>query len=222
MFLLNSDPIFFKLKGVKLIIVGGSMKNAFVTRSLDYLIKNNACTEKQKNIFRYTLESLYSLVTKTTAVLILSIFLKTFPITCLMLLLYSLLRGFAFGLHATKNLYCWFITLSTYVFIPLFIKYLTIPLEIIYGLFGVGLIAMLLWAPADTPSRPLLSKKKRQTNKIITLFISVIYVLSAFYFNNANYYEIVLFVFMIETICICPITYKLFHIPYNNYKNYKK
>ena len=79
------------------------MKNAFVNHSLEYLIRNNACTEKQKNIFRYTLESLYSLVTKTSVVLILSLFLKTFSITLMLILFYSILRGFAFGIHASKN-----------------------------------------------------------------------------------------------------------------------
>ena len=101
------------------------MKSAFVNHSLNYLIKNNACNEKQIHIFRYTLESLYSLITKTSVVLLLSIFLKTFSITLITILLYSVLRGFAFGMHATKNIYCWIITLTVYIVGPLFIKYFT-------------------------------------------------------------------------------------------------
>ncbi len=198
------------------------MKNAFVTHSLEYLIRNNACTEKQKNIFRYTLESLYSLITKTSVVLILSIFLKTFPITLTMILLYSILRGFAFGIHATKNSYCWIVTLSVYVIVPLCIKYVTIPNTILYIFFGISILAFILWAPADTPSRPLLNKKKRETNKIITLSLASIYLISCFYFKNSNYSEIVFFTLLIESICICPITYKLFHIPCKNYLHYKK
>ena len=197
------------------------MKNAFVTHSLEYLIRNNACTEKQKNIFRYTLESLYSLITKTSVVLILSIFLKTFPITLTMILLYSILRGFAFGIHATKNSYCWIVTLSVYVIVPLCIKYVTIPNTILYIFFGISILSFILWAPADTPSRPLLNKKKRETNKGIVLVLASIYITSSFYLNN-NFSEIVFFTLLIETICICPITYKLFHIPYKNYLHYKK
>lgn len=199
-----------------------SMKSAFVNHSLHYLIKNNACEEKQINIFRYTLESLYSLITKTSVVLLLSIFLKTFPITLITILLYSILRGFAFGVHATKNIYCWMISLTVYIVGPLFIKYFTLPMEYVYLFFGIGVLAFLLWAPSDTPSRPLLDKKKRRTNKIITLSLALLYVESSILIQNPNFYEIVCFLFLLETICICPFTYKLFHIPYRNYQNYKK
>ncbi len=202
-------------------LLGDVMKNAFVNSSLNYLIKHNACNDKQVNIFRYTLESLYSLVTKTCVVLILAFFLKTFSITLTMLLLYSVLRGFAFGIHATKNLYCWIVTLLTYVIGSLIIKYFTWPMEIIYICYVSGFLALLLWAPADTPARPLLNKRKRLTNKIFSLGLTLIYVLCSFYLNSNNFYNIVSFILILETICICPLTYKLFKIPYNNYKTYK-
>ncbi len=198
------------------------MKSAFVNHSLNYLIKNNACDEKQIHIFRYTLESLYSLITKTSVVLLLSIFLKTFSITLTTILLYSILRGFAFGMHASKNIYCWIITLTVYIAGPLLIKYFTLPIESIYLCFGIGLIAFLLWAPSDTPSRPLLNKKKRMANKMITISLALFYIGSSISINNANFYEIICFLFLLETICICPFTYKVFHVPYHNYKYYKK
>lgn len=198
------------------------MKSAFVNHSLNYLIKNNACNDKQINIFRYTLESLYSLVTKTSVVLLLSVFLKTFSITFVTILLYSVLRGFAFGMHASKNIYCWIITLSVYIIGPLLIKNFTLPMEFVYICYAIGIVSILLWAPADTPSRPLLNKNKRLANKIIALSLCSIYILSSFYFHNSNFYEIVSFLLLTETICICPLTYKLFKVPYRNYRNYKK
>lgn len=197
------------------------MKSVFVNHSLNYLIKNNVCNDKQINIFRYTLESLYSLITKTCVVLLLSLFIKTFSITCLTLVLYSILRGFAFGIHASKNSYCWFVTLSVYIVGPLFIKYFTIPLQSIYFIYAISTISLLLWAPADTPSRPLLNKKKRRTNKIITLTLSTLYITSSFYFNSQNFYEIISFTLILESICVCPLTYKIFNTPYRNYKVYK-
>lgn len=198
------------------------MKSAFVNHSLNYLIKNNACNDKQINTFRYTLESLYSLITKTSVVLLLSVLLKTFSITLIILILYSFLRGFAFGIHASKNIYCWIITLTVYIIAPLLIKNFTLSIEIVYACYAIGLVSIFLWAPADTPSRPLLNRKKRVVNKIITLSLCAIYILSSFYFNNSNFYEIVSFLLILESVCICPITYALFKVPYSNYKNYKK
>lgn len=198
------------------------MKEVFVNHSLNYLIKNDACSENQVNIFRYTLESLYSMVTKTSVVLILSLFLGTFKITLLPLLFYSFLRGFAFGIHATKNLYCWITTISVYILFPLIIKHVVFQNEVLYILDSIGVLAILLWAPADTPARPLLNKKKRIVNKIISLCIAVLVIVISIFIKNQNFNEIVSFILILNTVCICPFTYKLFHIPYNNYKYYKK
>lgn len=198
------------------------MKTAFVNHSLDYLIKNNACSEKQTKIFKYTLESIYSLVTKTSVVILLSLILKTFSITLGILLTYGLLRGVAFGIHAKKNIYCWIITLTVYSIIPLIIKYIDLPILFIYISYIISFIAILLWAPADTPARPLLNNKKRIVNKFFSIIISLVLISISFIINQTNFYEIVSLTLLIETICICPLTYYLFKVPYNNYKNYKK
>ena len=191
------------------------MKEVFVNHSISYLIRNNACKEKDVPVYRYTLESLYSLFTKTVGVLFLSFFCGTLKITFIIMLLYSLLRGFAFGIHATKNLYCWITTLGIYLGSSLFIKYFSFPLSSIYFIYFLSFLFLFLWAPADTPSRPLLNKKKRITNKMISLIIVTLYILFSIIISNDNFYEIIGIVLLLEAICICPLTY-------NNYKSYKK
>lgn len=198
------------------------MKEGFVNHSINYLIRNNACSDSQIKIFRYTLESLYSFVTKTSVVLLLSLLLGTFKITLLSLFLYGILRGFTFGIHATKNIYCWITTISIYVIFPLIIKYVFISKEILFVLNGIGIVAILLWAPADTPARPLLNKKKRIANKMISIVLACFYLLLSFFVKDANFNEIVSFILLLNAICICPFTYQLFHIPYSNYKYYKE
>ena len=164
-----------------------NLKEIFVNNSLNYLKKHNACNKKQENIFKYTLESLYSFVTKTLVILIFSILLNSFEITAILLVCYSILRGFTFGIHATKNIYCWIISLSVYVLFPFLIKHFYLPIQFIYFMFFIGIIAILLWAPADTKARPLLNRKKRIVNKLISLCISLIYIIGAFELNNYNF-----------------------------------
>lgn len=198
------------------------MKTTFVNLTLNYLSKSDLYTEKDKKIFKYTLESIYSLITKTSVVILLSLMLKTFDITILIILMYSILRGLAFGIHASKNIYCWIVTLSVYSFGPLFIKYINLPILVINCIYIVSLLAIMLWAPSDTPSRPLLDKKKRKANKILATVFSLILISISFYINKINFYEIVSFVLLLEAICICPLTYKLFNVPYKNYLSYNK
>lgn len=198
------------------------MKNAFVNGSLNYLKNHDACDKNKEKIFKYTLESLYSFFTKSFVILLLSLFLNTFKITLIILILYSILRGFSFGIHATKNIYCWIISLLTYVILPLFIKAVTMPSLFIYSSYLLGLIAIILWAPADTKARPLLDKNKRTANKIITLFISLIFIIISNLINSQTLIEITAIILLMNLVCTCPLTYYLFKQPYNNYLVYKK
>lgn len=198
------------------------MKEIFVNNSLNYLKKNNVCDSKQEKIFKYTLETLYSFCTKTFIILCLSFIFRTFQITLYTLILYSILRGFTFGIHATKNIYCWIITLSVYIFLPFIINNYDLSNYFIYFSFMIGQFAILIWAPADTKARPLLNPKKRLFNKLIAFSISSLYILIGVLCNKANFKEIIAIIFLINTICICPITYYIFKQPYNNYLYYKK
>lgn len=198
------------------------MKEVFVAHSLNYLKNNNVCNAKQEKIYKYTLESLYSFLTKTFVILILSIILGTFKITLLILIFYSILRGFTFGIHATKNLYCWIISLSVYIFLPFIISKFHFPIHLNYLIYILGLLAILAWSPADTKARPLLDKKKRRNNKYISLLISIFYISLALLTKKQNLKEIVTIILLLNLICICPITYFLFKQPYKNYLFYKK
>ena len=197
------------------------MREVFVNSSLNYLKKNNVCDSKQERIFKYTLESLYSFFTKSIVMLLLAILFGTFKITFVLLCFYSILRGFTFGIHATKNLYCWLISISIYVICPLLIKIFQFPTYFIYTIFLLGILAILLWAPADTKARPLINKRKRVFNKLISLFIAIGFIVVAFLLNKQNLKEIVSFVLLLNLICTCPFTYYIFKQPYKNYRFYK-
>lgn len=198
------------------------MKEVFVNNSLNYLKKNNVCDSKQEKIFKYTLESLYSFCTKSAVILLLSLLLNTFEITFLTLFLYSLLRGFTFGIHATKNIYCWMISLTVYIICPYVIVHYEILIYVIHTIFILGVTAILLWAPADTKARPLIHKKKRIVNKCIALFITSMLVTLSLILDNQNLKEIISIILLLNLICTCPLTYWIFKQPYKNYRFYKK
>lgn len=197
------------------------LKEAFVTSSLDYLKRNNACDKSKENIFRYTLESLYSFTTKSIVILITSAILGTFKITFLTLVLYSILRGFTFGIHASKNLYCWIISMTVYVIFPFLISNYIFPITFIYISYIIGIISILLWAPADTKARPLLNKRKRLVNKIFSLLVAGAFIGMSFILKNSNFNEIITIVLLMNSICMCPLTYYIFKQPYKNYRFYK-
>ncbi len=197
------------------------MKEVFVNNSLSYLKNNNVCNSSQESIFKYTLETLYSFFTKSLVIVLLSILFKTFGITFMILFLYSILRGFTFGIHATKNIYCWLISLTVYIICPFIIKYYTFPVYYIYSIFILGILFILLWAPADTKARPLLNKKKRIVNKFISFTLSICLISLSILLNNQNFKEIITIILLLNSICICPFTYFIFKQTYKNYRFYK-
>jgi accessory gene regulator B len=197
------------------------VKNKIVNYNVNKLKKKNKYTESQIRIYKYGLEASYSMITKLTVVFILSYFLNTFYETLFLTIFYTLVRSFAFGIHASSNLHCWIITLLVYTLVPLIIKSMYITNIYYYLIFVVCSIIIGIYAPADTPKRPLIHEKKRRRCKLITIIIiSMLFILS-FIINNFVILYSILWSLIIEAICINPLIYKITNTQYNNYRYYK-
>jgi len=198
------------------------MKEKVVNTVTDFIIKNKKCDEKKIKIIRYGLNGLYSLITKLLVVTILSLTLNTFKEFIAFFIAYTLLRTFSFGLHASNSLWCWIITIPIYVGTSLLIKFWDLPLFVALVIWFLAFISFILWAPADTPKRPIIREKTRMTLKIKTCVISLIYFLLIIISKNEVIINAVAYALMVQTIMINPLVYKLSNTSFNNYKYYSK
>ena len=139
----------------------------------------------------------------------------------LLILVYSTLRLYGFGIHMKTSLQCWFTTLPIYIGGCLLIKYATFSPTISILIFVVGYLSFLFFAPADTPARPLIHKEKRIRAKILSLIILTCYLVLFLYVDSSIVSNTILYGIIMESVCINPLTYKLFRTPFNNYKNFK-
>lgn len=171
---------------------------------------------------QYGLESIYLSLTKVIVILLLSIFLNIFKETIITLLLFNILRTTAFGIHASKSWICWVTSVPTFIGIPLICKYITFPTYILLIIASISLIHFILFAPADTVKRPLIRKKRRIIYKVLTVIIGIIYLAMIIICKNNFIQNCLSASMLIETILISPLTYKIFKMPYNNYKSYGK
>lgn len=198
------------------------MKQKFVNSSINFITKYQECNDLKLKRLKYGLEGIYSLVVKLTVVLIIAILTKTIEETALLILFYAGIRTFSYGIHAKSNIACWITTLIMYNGFPYIISTITIPKLIGYIILAVALISMILWAPADTPKRPLIRKKHRLKCKILSCLIVLIYTI-IFSFNNISIINnAMLFALIIQMLIINPLTYKITNTQFNNYKYYKK
>ncbi len=198
------------------------MKEKFINSSLAFIMKYQECDDLKIKRLKYGLEGIYSLIIKTSVVILISLILNTIKETLLLILFYAGIRTFSFGWHAKTSIGCWITTLSLYNGLPLLIKYINIPSILEYIILGVSTISIILWAPADTPKRPLIRKKQRIKAKILSIFIVILYILIFTLTNITIIKDTIIIALTMQTIFINPITYKITKTQFNNYKYYKK
>lgn len=197
------------------------MKKKFLSSSMNAIKKYYPEYDEEKlELVEYGLEVIYLTFTKVIIIYSLAYFLDILLETFLVSLCYNLIRFTAFGLHATKSIYCLIISLLTFMGGALLVINLNIPLLIKIILSIICVILIYKYAPADTEKRPIISQKRRKIYKIISTITGTIFTILIIVFNKhilSNY----LLIGMIEAvITLLPITYKIFKLPYDNYKNY--
>lgn len=195
------------------------MKSIVINSMLKVIENNNTYDDVKLKEIKYGLESFYLTVTKTIVIFSISYILGTLKTLILLMLFYSIIRLTGFGLHAKKSWQCWISSGITFLLIP----YLCLMnFNIIFKIIASSCCVILLgiYAPADTEKRPIISSKRRKIFKILTVITGVVYLIALIFVSN-NYLEnIITFALIIETILVLPISYKIFGLKYDNYKNY--
>ena len=101
---------------------------------------------------------------------------------------------------------------------PFLLIHITIPTIGKAILAALAVLAFIIYAPADTVKRPLTNKRKRIIRKIVASILAIIYAIIIILLPNDKISSLFLSGLLIETIFILPITYKIFKMPYANYK----
>ena len=168
----------------------------------------------------YGVEGIYLTITKTIIIFLIAALLGILKELILLLITFNFIRLFAFGMHADKSWICLVFSSSIFIGGTYICKYITINQYILYLLFIIAFIIICIYSPADTVKRPLIKKKKRIRFKILSISIVLLYFILTLIFKNKLLINSLIIGLLIECILILPITYKLFNMPYKNYKNY--
>lgn len=197
------------------------MKEKFICKSLSFIMKYQECDDLKIKKLKYGLEGIYSMIVKFLVVVFIAVFTSTIKETLLLILFYAGIRTFSFGWHAKTNIGCWVTTLTIYNGLPFIIKYITIPNYISYTVLGIALLFMVLFAPADTPRRPLIRKKNRIKAKVTSVLVVILYTFIYLFTDICVIKNALIFALIMQIVFINPITYHLTNTQFNNYKVYK-
>lgn len=199
------------------------MKEKFVNNSIT-LIQNkyNYTNSDILDRLKYGLESIYINVTKLTVVFTISIIFNVFYKTLLFCIFINLLRMFAYGIHAKKSWQCYVASIIMFVVMPYIFS------NIIFTFFQkillsvLSLISYVLFAPADTYKRPIINKRQRKKLKLLSIIVCSLYMIIILISKNNLINSLIILAMITEALVINPISYKLFNLPYDNYKEYLK
>ena len=197
------------------------MKERFVNGCMNIISYNKNLSNYEIDKYRYGLEGLYLTITKIVFIIIVALLLGIFKETLLLILIFNGIRFFAFGVHAKKSIHCLISSTLFFILFPFLCIKLTIPIVVKIIISFPILILIGIFAPADTVKRPLTRKNRRLIYKICSIIVSIIYLALSIFLKDNTLSNCFLFALIIQIIVILPITYKVFGVPYNNYKNYE-
>lgn len=196
------------------------MRNAVINKQLNFIKRYNNLDDEKLSIIKYGLESIYILITKLVIILLVAFLLGLLKQTIIFLLFYNLVRLPSFGLHATKSWICLISSLLIFIILPYVCTILVIPTnyKLIMGI--IGLFFMFKNAPADTYKRPIINKKRRLVYKILSCIITVVMTCISLFIKDQFLANSILISIILQCFMISPTVYKIFKLPYNNYKQY--
>lgn len=196
------------------------MKKKFVDVIVNFITKNKECSDIEIEQLRYGYGSIYLQITKTIVITSLAIVLGIFIPYLLFTIAYNIIRKPSFGLHATKSWHCWVWSILLFILIPFFCNYITLNIVLKQLICILGILLMYKNAPADTIKKPIVSQKRRNIYKFISTILSIIYSFVIIYVKSNMLSNCLLFALMLQNVMISPVTYRIFNLPYDNYKVY--
>lgn len=198
------------------------MKEFVLDKCMNIIKKNMQYDDTKLEEIEYGLEGIYLTITKIIIISTICIILGIFKEFLTFIIIYSIMRAPSFGIHASKSWICLITSTISFVGFPLLSIYTTLntTTKLIIGI--ISIIGIYSFSPADTEKRPIINKKRRKVYKVLSTIIAIIYIILSIKINNNFISNCFIYSTILQNILISPLTYKIFKMPYNNYKEYIK
>lgn len=198
------------------------MKGFVLDKCMNIIKKNMQYDDTKLEEIEYGLEGIYLTITKIIIISILCILLGIFKEFLTFIIIYSIMRAPSFGIHASKSWICLITSTIFFLGFPLLSIYtkLNITTKIIIGI--ISIIGIYLFSPADTEKRPIINKTRRKIYKALSTVLGITYIILSIKITNNFISNCFIYSTILQNILISPLTYKIFKMSYNNYKEYIK
>ncbi len=169
--------------------------------------------DEKAEVINYGLQNIIGEIPKTFIVLIIAYVFGIWKETFLTFLLLIPFKNASGGFHLKTHLGCIIATTVFYCGIPILAKTLILDeitkYMIIGSLWIFGMLMIKLYAPADTENLPILRKKDRKKQQIISYITFSIGLLVAGILNYNIICNIIIFGYLLQTLMITKLAYRL-------------
>ena len=196
------------------------MKESIINRSVKLINSKYDHDNDTMDRIRYGLEIIYITVTKLGVIFFVAWICGLLKETLLLCLFVNGLRPFAYGAHAKEGWQCYVSSIFAFILMPYVFGFITFFLYQKIILSILTILSMFLYAPADTHKRPIINAKQRSRLKTMSLLMSVIYSILILVIKNEMITNLMLLAMLTQSFLINPFIYKIFKLPFDNYKTY--
>ncbi len=169
--------------------------------------------DEKAEVINYGLQNIIGEIPKTFIVLIIACVFGIWKETLLTFLLLIPFKNASGGFHLKTHLGCIIATTVFYCGIPILAKMIILDeitkYMIIGSLWIFGMLMIKLYAPADTENLPILRKKDRKKQQIISYITFSIGLLVAGILNYNIICNIIIFGYLLQTLMITKLAYRL-------------
>lgn len=170
--------------------------------------------DERAEIINYGLQNIVGEIPKLFLVLLISYFLGVLELTIFAFFILLPYRAVSGGFHLHTHLGCLIGTTLFYcgnaflskmiVLDPVIVKY-----AIIAGIWGISMVFIRLYAPADTENVPILREKERKTKRYLSYIIATVGLVIAIFVTDSTISNILIFGTLLQSLSITKAAYKL-------------
>ncbi|OOM79825.1 accessory gene regulator B family protein [Clostridium sp. BL-8] len=186
---------------------------------LNFVKNNTTSSEDDLEKIYYGIQIFWINILKFILLFITAYLLGVLRYTFTAFVIFAILRTFASGVHANSTLQCIIINYILFLGNVYLSLNITLNLNIRTIIYVISFALLLLYSPADTEERPLISKKLRKILKIKSILVIITFYIITLFIVSNEYINLITFSILEETIVITPMAYKLLGKKYANYRN---
>ncbi len=189
-----------------------------VDKICDYLTnkirkENQEIDDGRAEIINFGIHLIIGEIPKFFIIMGIAYLLGILDLTILSYFLVLPFRGASGGFHLKTHIGCILGSVAFFSGIALLAKYIILAdiakYILTFVVWGFGMIMVKLYAPADTESIPIISKKERKNKKILSYILLTISIIISLIIKNDVISNIIVYGMLFQSISITRIAYKL-------------